>query len=176
MIGLSRRRRRAVDRRQQGDVVARSHPAVGPAVAHEGPALGLRHQLDGAVVLGERVVQLQLALVDLDVVGVDVVAGRDRLRGEADDLPVATDGVALGDGADRDLVAGRDHLADGDLAIPGLEAGPRQERHLGDDDVVPFVELDRDVGEGDGPALGTAEERGGRGGWCGHRAILHEDG
>jgi hypothetical protein len=47
----------------------------------------------------------------VEVVRMHVLAGRDRLACEADDLVVAAHRLALGDGAHRDLVAGRDQAA-----------------------------------------------------------------
>jgi hypothetical protein len=54
-----------------------------------------------------------------------VVTGPDRLRGEADDLPVTAHRRALGDLEQRHLVAGGDRVVERDF----LEAG--QERALG---------------------------------------------
>lgn len=72
------------------------------------------------------------------VVGVDVVAWGDGLRGKADELAVLEDAVAGGKGDERDLVAGGDFGGGSD----GAECGVRCEGLAGDGDVVAGVELD----------------------------------
>jgi len=63
----------------------------------------------------------------------DMLAWRDRRRGEADDLAVASDWFAGGDGADRDLVARRDASGRSDI-VGDRRAG--QQGGAGDDDAV----------------------------------------
>ena len=82
--------RRAVHRRQDADVVARRHAAVRSADAVErrrrvGVVGRLRIDAVG-VVLGE--------VAHLAVLHVHVLAGRDRARGEADDLAIAAHRLA----------------------------------------------------------------------------------
>ncbi len=108
--------------------------------------------------------------MNLDVVGMDMLARRDRLRCEADDLSIAADRVTLRDGVDRNLVPRRDHLGDHDLGVLGLEPRPGQQRLLGDHHIIIRVEQHRHIGEPNGAALGPAEQRGGRGGR--HLAVL----
>src|SRR5207245_6116400 len=104
---------RAVDGREDGDVVARAHAAVSPLVAVE-----VAHPF-GRVVVDRLHVHPDLVLLpelaDGQVVNVHVVADPDLLGREADDLAVATDGLADPCRASRDLVAGPDVLAYLDL-------------------------------------------------------------
>jgi hypothetical protein len=67
------------------------------------------------------------------------------LGGEADDLAVAPDRLVLRDRQEGELVPRRDHLRDRDLAVRGLQDGARQERLLGDGDVVARVEQHGDI-------------------------------
>ena len=87
-----RHRRRAVDRGQDADVVARRDPAVGADDAVEGRALdGVVGRLGAA---RRRVVARESR--ELEVVRVDVLPRRDRLLGAADDLVVAAHRIAGG--------------------------------------------------------------------------------
>ena len=78
---------------------------------------------------------------------VDVLAGRDRLRGDPDRLAVFQDLLAGGDVDQRELMAVGHRVADGDVA-PGpaqLRAGGElaaRQRHW-----IAGVKLDEDVGE-----------------------------
>src|SRR5262249_29509607 len=102
---------RAVDGADDGDVVARAVAPVAAVVAHPGAlpgGRGRRRRTRGA----EGVVALEG--VGRDVVDVDVVAGGDVRGGEADDLAVLADRLALADGAQGDLVAEADAAADGE--------------------------------------------------------------
>ena len=96
--------RRAVHARQDADVVARGDTSIGALDAHEGRRrLDVLRELDTGA---EGVIALKVA--HGDVMHVDVVAGRDRLRGEADDLVIAMHRFALRHGAHGDLVPRRD--------------------------------------------------------------------
>ncbi len=104
-----RHRRRAIDRRQDGDVVARADPAVGAAEAVEArPRFG-RHRgqnappgADGA--RGGR-------RAEGEVVSVDMGAGGDVGGGDANHLGEAADGGAGGNRTQRHLVSARNLLA-----------------------------------------------------------------
>ena len=95
-------RGRAVHAGQDADVVARADLAVRPLVALEGPALCVRQHVLRLRRLGELVVALEV--VDAAIVGVDVLAGADRRRGEADDLAEFQHRRAFGDVGRRHLV------------------------------------------------------------------------
>ena len=145
---LPGRRRGAVHRSKHGDVVPRSHAAVGATEAQEGPPLGLRDELDRRVVGADRVVQPKLALADPEVVGMDVLAARDLARGEADDLAVPPHRLPGLDRAQSDLVPCRHSLlhADG-TARSGQQHRPRREHLLRDRHVVAVVEEHCDAPE-----------------------------
>src|SRR5204862_536748 len=91
-------------------------------------------------VLAEGVVALEQ--VGTEVVDVDQLAGRDVARGEADDLAVLADGVALGDLLQRDLVAEADAGGEGDVAAAYVEGLALGEVAGGDGDVVFGAEVD----------------------------------
>ena len=71
----------------------------------------------------------------------DVLARRNGAACEADDLVVATHGLADGDRARRDLVARRHEADDGDVLVE--QFGAADELLAGDDDVVGGVQPDR---------------------------------
>ena len=73
----------------------------------------------------------------------DVVATRDRLRGEADHLAVAADRLSLAAGAPGDLVAGTDVAQHLEALALVVQDRPGLDRRLGDDDVVVGVEDER---------------------------------
>ena len=100
----ARRGRRAVHAGQHADVVARGDA---PVAAHDAHERGRRVDERGGVHAGADVV-CALEVGEREVVRVHVLAGRDGLRREADDLVVAPHRRALGDRAHRDLVPGRD--------------------------------------------------------------------
>jgi len=75
-----------------------------------------------------------------EVVGVDMVARRDRRRREADDLIVFAHRRPRLDGFRRDLVPRRDVTARRDALAGDLGAG--QDVRAGDDDVVGGIEAD----------------------------------
>ena len=96
--------RAAIHRGEDADIVARRDAAVGAADALEGRGqIEIRRRLDVdavGIVLGE--------IAHAAILGVDVLARRDRHRRKADDLAVAADRLAHRDRLDRDLVAGRE--------------------------------------------------------------------
>jgi hypothetical protein len=134
-------RRRTVDGGNHEDVVPGPDPPVGAQVAIERPHLGggaipRRPALDGDLE----------ALVERaggEVVLVNVLAGRDRHRGKADDLAVAAHRLADGARADRDLVPGGDAGGERDPPGVGLDAGPGGEAQLGDHHVILGMQLQR---------------------------------
>src|SRR5690242_10851446 len=79
----------------------------------------------------------------------DVVAGRDVLGREADNLTVAAHLAATRDGTDGDLVPRRDHLRNANLAAAGPQDCLWYERLLGDDHSVIGVEKNGHIVQGD---------------------------
>ena len=70
----------------------------------------------------------------------DVLAGADVARREADDLVVPLDGLAGADRARRDLVSRRDEAGDGDFLVGEQRAA--DELRAGDHDVVVGMQAD----------------------------------
>jgi hypothetical protein len=129
--------RRAVHAGEDADVVARGDAAVGPADAEEaGLALGRL----GPGVRAEGVVARERAALGAhaQVVRVHVLARRDRLGGEADDLVVAAHRLAHGNGAGGDLVAGWDQAAHRNV----LDGGAADQLGARDQHVVVRMESD----------------------------------
>ena len=120
---------RTVHAGQDADVVARGDLAVGAADALEGGGgfdeIGWAGIDAVGVILGE--------IAHLAVVDVHVLARCDGGGGETDDLAVAADRFARGDGSDRDLVAGGNALGRADV-IADRRAG--QQGGAGDHDAV----------------------------------------
>ncbi len=114
--------RAAVHRGEDADVVAGRHPPVGAADAVEGRGqieIRRRRDIDAeGIVLGE--------IAHAAVLGMDMLARRDRRGRKADDLAIAADRLADRNRPDRNLVAGRNPLDRGD-AIGHHHAG-RQAR------------------------------------------------
>src|SRR5205085_3738548 len=127
----------AVDGADDGDVVARGIAEVVPPlraaiVAH--PEARLRCRGSGRTVAAEGVIALEG--VGGDVMDMDVIAGRDVLAGEADDLAVLVDRLALLDGPQGDLVAETDPAGQGERLALVIELLPGGERAGGDGDIV----------------------------------------
>ena len=78
---------------------------------------------------------------------VDVLAGRDRLRGDPDRLPVLEHLLARGDVDEGDLVAVGNRVADGHAAPGALELGARLELAAGERHRVSGVKLEQCAGE-----------------------------
>ena len=73
------------------------------------------------------------------IVGVNVGAARDRLRGDADRGPVLRDLLAFGDVGERELVAARDVFEQRDAIVGKVCAGrKRLERHRDGVEIVDF--------------------------------------
>ena len=77
---------------------------------------------------------------------VDERAGRDRLRGEADDLAVLAHRLAGGDVGQGDLVAQPDRLADLDGPAAQVKDGPARDRPRRHRHVVVVPQDDRPRG------------------------------
>ena len=101
----ARHARRTVNAGKHADVVARAGLAVGAPVAFEGGACLERQQRLLLRILGKGIVAIELA--EGAVVGVDVAAGRNRLRRKADDLTELQNRRALLDQSRRHLVPAR---------------------------------------------------------------------
>jgi hypothetical protein len=78
---------------------------------------------------------------------VHVVAGGNVGRGKSDDLPVPPNLSPLGHIPQGDLMPGRDHLGNADLAVSRAQHGSWQQRLLGDGHRVVGVEEYRDFGQ-----------------------------
>jgi hypothetical protein len=129
----------AIHRRQDADIVARRHTAVGAADALEGGRRGDQTRRPG--IDAERVVAGELA--HPEIVDVDVPAGRDVVLREADDLAVFGHRLAAPVRTHRDLVAGRDPLGGRD-AVRDRRA--RLDGTAGNDDAVFGAEGDDGIG------------------------------
>ena len=138
-------RGRAVDGREHADEVARACPAALAQEALEARPLVLGDEGRGLDVGAEGIVAGEVP--HLDVVGVDVLAGRDVGAGEADDLVVLAHRLAGPDRPGRDLVAGGDPRAAGEIL--GRDGGIGQKVDPRRDHVVVRVQAD-----GDGLMLG----------------------
>ena len=125
-----RGRGRTVHRGEHADIIARPGLAVRPHIAFEGRALIRRQQLVVPGAFGETVVAREV--VQRDVLLVHPVAGRDRLGGKADDLPVFAHRLVGLDRRDRHLVAARHALTRGRAG----NHGARGKRVDGDNDIV----------------------------------------
>ena len=114
--------RAAIHGGEDADIVAGRDPAVGTADAVEGRGqieVRRRRDVDAeGVVLGE--------IAHAAILGVHMLARRDRLRRKADDLAVTADRLADGDRPDRHLVAGRNAFDGGDAV--GHHQARRQAR------------------------------------------------
>src|SRR5262249_41045481 len=138
---------RAVDARDDRDVVPRANPTILALVAVEVPHLCRRvhgHPLP----LDPDLLPGGWQLGFFEVVGVHVLAGRDVLGGEADHLAVSAYGVAPLDRTTGDLMAGFDVLLGFDLGAAVGEHRPPVEGGLGNGDVVFGLQDDRAVGQG----------------------------
>ena len=100
----------AIHRGEDADVVAGRDAAIGTADAFEGRGqieIRRRRDVDAeSIILGE--------IAHAAILGMDMLARRDRHRRKADDLAVAADRLAHRDRPDRHLVAGRNPLDRGD--------------------------------------------------------------
>ncbi len=101
--------RAAIHRRQDADIVAGRHPSIRTADAVEGRGqveVWHRPNVDAkGIVLGK--------IAHAAILGMDVLARRNRRGRKADDLAVTTDRFTDRNGADRNLVAGGNALARG---------------------------------------------------------------
>ena len=104
-----RHRAGAVHRGENAQIIARAVAAVGAPVAHESSVLVNRSEF--GVLAGKAVVAAVLA--HAEIVNMNMLAGRDRGFGLADDLTVADDVFAFGDVAGGDLVTAGNHLGEG---------------------------------------------------------------
>jgi len=117
--------RAAIHRGENADIVAGRHAPVGTADAVEGRRqieIRRRRNVDA-----EGIVFCEIA--HAAILGVDMLARRDRRGRKADDLAVAADRLADRDGAGRDLVA-RGNALDRGHAVGHHHAGGRLERAI----------------------------------------------
>ena len=121
-------RRRAVDRGQDADVVARAYGAARAPVAHKGSGVffGQKHRGAGIDAIG--VIAFELG--EGAIAGVHVPARINIRGGEADGLVEFAHRFALGNGGRRHLVAGRDGIRRGQVFGRNLHTfGNRLKRH-----------------------------------------------
>ncbi len=142
-------RRRAVDARDDRDVVARADASVLARVAIEVAHPVRRIHLHRPHVHAD-LVPVGGQLADAEVVAVDVIADGDVTRREADDLSVAAHRPAGRDRLARDFVAGPDVLPDDDTRAVVLEDGAGRQLGLRDGDVVLGPQHDGAFGQGKG--------------------------
>ncbi len=128
------RRRRAVDRGQDADVVARARRAVRPRIPAEGRHRALR---DGERRPAGAELMRSLGLIHAEVVAVHVITRRDVARRSADRLAVLVHLAARGHRKERELVASRKIGTQRDGATPLAELDDRarleraqRDRHL----------------------------------------------
>src|SRR5260221_1163267 len=100
---------RAIDRSQDPQIVARRHPTVRAHNPLETSTLAIGHVLGPPRIDTKGIVAVEIA--HRQIVRVDMLAGPDRLGGEAEDLAVFAHRLARRDRAGRDLVAGPDRPA-----------------------------------------------------------------
>src|SRR5262249_56963148 len=138
---------RAVDTRDDRDVVPRANPPVLALVTVEVAHLArgvYRHRPH----VDADLVPVGGQLTDVEIVGVHVLPSRDVLGGEADHLAVSPYRVTPADGTAGDLVAGVDVLFGFDLAAAVLDHQPPVEGRFGNGDVVLGLQHDRAVRKG----------------------------
>ncbi|MNE28428.1 hypothetical protein D3C80_1218690 [compost metagenome] len=100
--------RRAVHRSQDADIIAGGDSAIAAHDAFKEGFSGWRHMgIDAKGVIAGKIAHLH-------IVHMHVLTGFDRLRGKADNLPVATHRLALLHALGRNLVPGRNRLLHGD--------------------------------------------------------------
>ena len=129
--------RGAVHRGEDPDVIARGHPSVGTNDAHERRRrVGVLRRLH---VDAERVVAREIA--HRQIVQVNMLSGSDGPLGEADDLVVALDRLALPNRTRRDLVARRNEPRNLDVLVE--ERGPGDELLARDHHVIVGMEPNR---------------------------------
>ncbi len=115
---------RTVDRADHGDIVSRPDPTVRPRIAAKRPEpLRLRRLRPLG---GKGIVALEQ--VGFQIMDVDVRASGDRLRREADDLPVLAHRLAHGDVGQGDLVPQTDRVANLDRRPIQLQDKPTRNR------------------------------------------------
>ncbi len=147
------RRGRAVYAGQHADIVPGSDPSVTPLITLEGAPLGLGHEGRGRYPLAELIVPIEI--LHLHVVDMHMLAGRDVLGGEADDLIVFPNLGALGDRTRRDLMTGRDLRGRRDTLV--VNAGSRQHVDARGHHVVGGVQAHGQSVSGIVPGLGHGE-------------------
>ena len=105
---------RTVDRTDHGDIVSRPDPTVRPRIAAKRPELLRLRRL--RPLRGKGIVALEQ--VGFQIMDVDVRASGDRLRCEADDLPVLTHRLAHRDVGQGDLVPQTDRAREPRSTMP----------------------------------------------------------
>ena len=94
-------------------------PAVLPAIPLKSRAPGRLKEL-GRVAARGRPVAIGSRGAEREVVAMDVGASRDRRRRDPDERAELGDGIAGGEGNDRDLVAPRNRIAGSEVLAEGL--------------------------------------------------------
>ena len=140
-LDVARHGGRAVDRGNDGEVIARADLAAGTEEAWERALV--RGRRDGPHVRARRVIA-RVGLTD-EIVRMDVCARRDVALREADDLSVAPHRCAIGDGDKRNFVSGRNGLRHGEASGVGQEFPACLHRALGHGDLIARVQADEGV-------------------------------
>jgi len=131
----------AVAGSDHGDVVARAGAAIGARIAEEGRRRGAA----GARRNRFRANFVHIAFFISQVVNVDVLAGCDVRRGEADDITEAVDGIAGLQRANGDFVAGWNRSARGDGIFINLQRLSGGDGDAGDGDGIGRVKQDKRI-------------------------------
>ena len=159
----ARHRSGAVHRGQDREIVAGAGLAAGAPEALEGRLLGGRQERLGHRAFGELVVALEIRPHG-EVVLVHPIAGRDRLRGEADDLAELQHRRPGRDPDGRHLVALRDPGARREALARRLAGFEHVDRHH---DIVLRLQAERAGGRCHGDGHGGAR------GYAGAMTITH---
>ena len=125
-----RNARRTIHRGEHADIVARAGLAVRPQIALKGGAQFGRQHFVVLGRFGEPVIPREV--MHADIVHMHPIAGRDRLYGKADDLPVFTHRLVRRDGRNRHFVPAQNPLARTDAA----NAAALRDLIHGDNDIV----------------------------------------
>src|SRR5579875_37604 len=140
---------RAVDRADDGDVVARAVTAVAPVVAHPvthgDGAGGIRPRRNRRrwTIAAKTIISLESS--SRDIMNVDPFPRFDVLAGETDDLAIFGDGFAFVDPAQGDLVSQRNTLRQGKRNALVFKTGTGWQRTGSDSGVVLRPQMNSDL-------------------------------
>ena len=150
---ILRRRGRAVNTGQHADVVPSSDPSIAAHIPFEGPTLRLGNEGGGGHALTELIIPVEI--LHLHVVDMHMLTRRHVLGGEADDLIVFANLIALGDWARGDLVAGGNLPRRRDRLV--VNTGSREHINARGHDIVGGVQAHGQSVAGIVPGFGHGE-------------------